>query len=464
MTVDQVYVAAPGLACVIMVLWLWMTLWDRDQRIPFFDVGIFCALATLVYSVYPLFNYWVDGLQFGPLSDERLQSYNISPAELGFFHLRHVLYLFSFIVVYSVFRGRGAVETGHVGTPSHSAQWIIVLFFLSLTGYFFLLQLMTGANYNTSYESEVYVNNVAAFEDLPVLLLQISSKLAGILFLSKLALLFIVVSRCRQRKWLIVLLLWVTAEIVQAIYIKGGRTGLVLFLMATGLLYHRMIKPLTMKTLMALGTILLTGFIFMGLFRVYFDFAEMRFDLSRANAGIFSGNNEFQALLGTAYDVLQMKESGAKLPWYLYINDIITILPPQQIMPFEKVSASEWYLREIGMSGIGQGLMWGVITQSIVGLDWLELALRGALLGYILARFHRWYMKRQDGFLETLLYMFICLKVYYTFRDTTLSLLSNLVWEVIPFYILLRMGTAIFYFKQDKPPGQRIVISSPTMR
>ena len=55
-------------------------------------------------------------------------------------------------------------------------------------------------------------------------------------------------------------------------------------------------------------------------------------------------------------------------------------------MPFEKVAASEWYLREIGMSGTGQGFMWGVISQSIVGLDWLELALRGAILGYILAQ------------------------------------------------------------------------------
>ncbi len=110
MTTDQRYVAAPGIVCVILVLWLWMTLWDRDKLIPFFDVGIFCALVTLVYTVYPLVNYWVDGLQFGFLSDNRLRQHNPSPAELGFFHLRHVLYLFSFVVFYSVFRGRRPVE------------------------------------------------------------------------------------------------------------------------------------------------------------------------------------------------------------------------------------------------------------------------------------------------------------------------------------------------------------------
>ena len=110
MTSDEVYISAPALACVIIVLWLWLMLWDRDQKIPFFDVGVICALATLVYTVYPLVNYWVNGLQFGFLSDNRLQQYDILPEELGFFHLRHVLYLFSFVVVYSVFRGRGPVK------------------------------------------------------------------------------------------------------------------------------------------------------------------------------------------------------------------------------------------------------------------------------------------------------------------------------------------------------------------
>ncbi len=69
MSADERYVAGPGLACIIIVLWLWVTLWERDKKIPFFDVGIFCALATLFYTVYPLVNYWVDGLQFGLLSD-----------------------------------------------------------------------------------------------------------------------------------------------------------------------------------------------------------------------------------------------------------------------------------------------------------------------------------------------------------------------------------------------------------
>ncbi|MBE9525085.1 MAG: hypothetical protein IMY76_08290 [Chloroflexi bacterium] len=464
MTTDERYVAAPGFTCVVMVLWLWMTLWDRDHEIPFFDVGVFCALATLVYTVYPLVNYWVDGLQFDFLADSRLQSYRILPAELGFFHLRHVLYLFSFVVFYVLFRGRGAIQVGNVSTPSRSTQHVIVLFFLLFIGYFFLLGILTGANYS----AETYGERIAIWVDvtstMPLLLLQISGKLTGILFVVKLALLLIVVSRCRQKKWLVILLVWVTAEIIQTFILKGGRSGLVLFLMATALLYHRMIKHLSMKFLITSGASLFIFFIFLGFYRAYIDFASLQAALSQANAGIFSGSNEFQASLGTAYDVLQRKIAGADLPWYLYINDFITILPPQQLMPFEKVSASEWYLREIGISGTGQGLMWGVISQSIVGLDWIEVALRGALLGYILARFHRWYLKHQSGFLATFFYVFICLKVYYTFRDTTFSLLANLVWEIIPFYILLRLGVALLSQPRSGAPAMRIAMSPRNLK
>ena len=438
MTTDERYVAAPGLTCIVMVLWLWMVLWERDEKIPFIDVGMFCALATLVYTVYPLVNFWVDGLQFGLLSDNRLHAFDPLPIDIGVFHLRHVLYLFSFVCCYAVFRDHGSIDIGNINIPNHSHRKVIFTFFLLLTGYFLLLQLITGVNYNTSYEPDAFSKNMDAISSLPLIVLQISSKLGGILFLFKLALLFIVVNRYNENLWRNILLLWLSAEIIQTFMLKGSRTGLVLILMATALFYHRMIRALSIKFLITSGVLLFSFFIFLGLYRSYENLISLQTDLSQEKGGGLSGSNEFQSLLGTAYDVNQLKEAGAYLPWYLYINDISTILPPQQFMPFEKVAASEWYLREIGHSGTGVGLMWGVISQSIVGLDWLELALRGAVLGYILGRFHNWYLKHQSGFLETLVYVYFCLKVYNTFRDTTFIFLANLVWEVIPFYIVLR--------------------------
>ena len=217
----------------------------------------------------------------------------------------------------------------------------------------------------------------------------------------------------------------IALEIIQTFCIKGARTGLVLFILAAALFFHRMIKPLSMKFLSVMGALIFVSFIFFGFYRSYADFSYMKANLSHSNSSMFSGNNEFQALLGTEYDVYQRKKAGSALPWYLYINDFIAVLPPQQLMPFEKVPARDWYIQEIGLSGTGLGLMWGVITQSIIGFDWWELFIRGAILGYLLAWFHRWYVKRQSGFLETLLYAYFCLIIYNTFRDTTFALFAK---------------------------------------
>ncbi len=439
MTPDERYVAAPGFACVIIVLWLCMSLWDSDQQIPFFDIGIICAAATLIYTIYPLLNYWSDGLQFGSSADFRLSLFCISPAELGFFHLRHVLYLTFFVVSYSSFRGKGTPGCGNVGGLDRHAAHVIIFCLLVLTGYFYVLNLMTGVTYDFGYEEESFTHHVDSLTHMPLLLLQISHKLHGLLFVFKLSLLMVVFNKLKSKKWQCVLFLWIVAEIVQCVMIKGARTDLVLFLGGIALLYHRMIKPFNAKALLALGSIVFFLFIFMGLYRSYYSLGDMQSSLSRSDAPVLSATNEFQSLLGTSYSVLRMRETGVTFPWYLYLNDFITILPPQQILPFRKVAAPDWYLEEIGLSGSGIGLMWGVISQSIVGLDWFELAFRGLLLGYILARLHRWYLKRKSGFMETFIYMFFCLRVYYTFRDTTFSPLADLVWAIIPFYLILFM-------------------------
>ena len=437
-TSDERYVALPGFACLLMVLWLWMTLWYQDQKIPFFDIGIFCSLATLIYTVYPLMNYWAGGMQFGELSDSRLVSFKITPVELGLFHIRHMIYLLSFIVFYSNFRRRSVIKVGNVIGPNSATRYGIITCFLALTAYFSLFQVLTGVNVNASYEHlEKNMNNMLS---LPLVVTQLTGKLAGILFLFKLGFLLIIVRRSKEKKWLIILLVWVLVELIGAILVKGARTGAILILLATLLFYHRMIKPFTMSKLFAFSMLLLSVFIFAGLYRVYDNLGALKGDLLQTQGGVFAATNEFQALLGTAYDVMQRKIDNAYLPLYLNFNDVMSVLPPQQLLPFIKTPASEWYLQEIGQSKTGVGYMWGVISQSIVGFGLWELSLRGAFLGYVLARFHNWYLNHQVEFLATVVYVYFCLKVYYTFRETTGSLLTNLVWEVIPFLILLHVS------------------------
>ena len=88
-------VAFPGIAALNIALILAVKLWEREKVLPVFDVGMWCVMTSLLYTIIPLVNYIVSDLRFGLLSDSRLIRYQPSPAELGGFHWRHVLYLLS---------------------------------------------------------------------------------------------------------------------------------------------------------------------------------------------------------------------------------------------------------------------------------------------------------------------------------------------------------------------------------
>jgi hypothetical protein len=52
-------------------------------------------------------------------------------------------------------------------------------------------------------------------------------------------------------------------------------------------------------------------------------------------------------------------------------------------------------------------------------------------------------VRRQQGFYETLLYVYLCIRAYYTFRDSTFGITANLVWEVLPAYLAIRIVRAV---------------------
>jgi hypothetical protein len=449
---EQRFVAAPALACMVIALWAAVTLWDRDRSVPLFDIGFLCIFATFVYSVFPLLNYWLHGFQFGSLSDSRLAAYAPGMEDIGKFHFRHVLYLFSLAVFYVGFRGRGRIRTGNVEPAPATTQYTVVVLFVALLLFFFTLRLTTGITFHSSYEATAFSNKIEAFSSAPLWLVQISGKLAGIQSVLKLALLYIVVSRCRRRGWRLILILWVAVEVIQPMLVLGQRSGMMFFLLTTVLLYHRLVRPLSFKALAMVGSAVFVLFMFLGFYRSFQDLTALRSDVVAADTSVLARTNEFQSLLGTAYDVAQRKAAGATLPWYLYINDFVDVLPPQQLLPFEKVPAAEWYLREIGRSGTGEGYMWGVIAQAIVGLDWIELAVRGSILGLVLAWLHRWYRRRQSGFMETFMYMYLCIIIFSTFRNTTGSFLANIVWELIPFYFITTLGAMLLSKQRPRRP------------
>lgn len=436
---DRLYVCTSILLCLWIFSTLFLYLWQIDGRPPIIDIGILCALSTTIYAVYPIVNYWVGGLEFGVLSDGRLSRFNITPQELFDFELNNIIYLFSFCFIYAWLRKPGRLLSSNyqtVPTPFFKNTILVLiplyLFVIAISIYY------QTSFLNPSYVADTYDGYTSTMNSLPLFLRQLINKALPLITLSKLALLFFLVSRLKNRYIYIVLISWFIIELVVIIVNKGGRSGFIFFVISILLYYHFLIKEIDLKYYIFMSIIGLFCFNLLGFYRTGLNFNES-VDFSSFLVFNFSVGNEFQSMLGTAYDVYLRKLSGVDIPTYLYFNDFMAVLPPQQLLPFEKISASEWYLRELGISGTGQGYMWGVVTQSIIGGGWLELALRGLILAFILAKYHNFFIRHQRNYLVTFFYIYLCVRIYYTYRDTTFAFLPILLWEVLPFYLFLKL-------------------------
>jgi hypothetical protein len=387
-----------------------------------------CALATSAYTVFPLVNFIAGGLKFSTLSDSRLQFWQPTAPQLGAFHWRHVLYLSCFSVMYFFTRGRQEAVRRSLNMPDRKTLWVILVLLLSLLGYFASLRAFLGWDPNLVYKG-IVPNTVVR---LPLFVRQITNYFGQWLFICKLALLVILVQLSPRLLSKIILALWLGAEVLVAALRLGARTQIVLLVMAAGLLCHRFWKPFKLRVVMPLGLLSLTGFLLFGAMRARIDrdSLSIRVLLSKAN--------EFQSMLGTSYDLYRRVERDTvEVPRVLYVSEL-TMLVPQQICPFPKVDPSQWYRQVIGLREAGVGFCFGVVSQAILGLGWLELALRGILLGCILGKIHRWYVRHSARFLHTVFYLWLCLSVYNTFRASTLSLGPFLIYGIVPVFLLIK--------------------------
>jgi hypothetical protein len=448
MTPEQRYVALPALAAIIIGLVSLVILRNRDGVFPFFEIGTLTIMATLAYTLIPLLGYLASGLTWNALSDSRLYTLNATPKEVGAIAWRYVVYFLGFAMVYVIRRGNISALRSPLRDPDRQVVVSMVKLIGILLIYFLGIMVVYEYNYWHSYQE--LEKTEAALKQMPLLIQQVSAHLFGVFNLLKLGMIIFLLARWHQKRYRYILYIWLVAELVFTVAIMGARTNLALLLLAVPLVYHRLVKPFKLSTAALLGCLLLIAVLLFGFAR---DFSRSETELPvsanvldlRTAQGLLAMNNEFQVLFGNAFHMKYMKESNSlgKIPTAMYFNDLVRGIP-QQFLPYEKVEGSGWYLERIGLSNRGIGMMFGGITQSILGWDWLELVLRGAALGFIFALVHRWYVRRSSSFWMTLLYLWLCLFCYYTVRDTTFSFVWVTVQRFVILIALVKLATMVF--------------------
>jgi hypothetical protein len=313
--------------------------------------------------------------------------------------------------------------------PSKSLISLIMCGYLIISLYFSILYFTTNIGFRTGYgdESDILYG--------PLWLQQINGKLADINFLLLISIIATITFYIKNKIIFISILFIILTKIISNLIYPGSRGELISLLFLV-LIFYNLFHGLSVRKMVFQLTIIFILFMFIGAYRSFENFSDMSVAMNQFNV-IGSANNEFQSILGTSLHVNEFLKAGIEIPKILFFNDFLPLLPPQQFLPFHKLSGAEWYLIQIDQNNSGAGFMWSVISQSLIGFGYIEIIIRGLLLGWFLAMTHRWYQRRRLKFIPNIIYVFICLNTLWTFRDTTGAILWSIFWAIIPFVVVL---------------------------
>jgi hypothetical protein len=120
-------------------------------------------------------------------------------------------------------------------------------------------------------------------------------------------------------------------------------------------------------------------------------------------------------------------------------SDLLALIP-QQVSPIPKLSPADWYVQTYfpGFAAAGGGLVFGTIPESIVSDGALGIVWRSALLGLALGRFHAWVSPATGRLWPMVLYVWVTVSVYLSFRASTFVLLGLLFYRFVP--VVLAVG------------------------
>jgi hypothetical protein len=226
----------------------------------------------------------------------------------------------------------------------------------------------------------------------------------------------------------------------------GSRTYAALFALGVILLWHRIVAPIPVRTIVLAGLVSLVGLTLFALIRTFGgSFAAVQL----ADSRIWTAQNDFQTMFASAFDIDRVVHSGriVGVPPTVYFSDLFLLIP-SQLLPFPKIEPSAWYYGQINAS---VSAMFGMMAQGVIGFGWVEMALRGAFMGWLYNALHRLYVKNAASFWMTLLYCYACVWCHYSFRSTMLWPAYFLVYEFLPVMILVRGLRALFLRLATKP-------------
>lgn len=427
---DARLVVAPVAATMLCIWWFYSGLERRGDSAPLGDVGAWYVAIVSLYAIIPVLVYIALGMQYTPLNDNRAFGLQPPPPEIARIAWMHAVHLVVFSAVYIATYGKRLPPPPRVASVPPG---VLVVSLVALFAGSFITVIFTAGSGGPATYAEGYARIAA----LPLVVRQFLRLYNGIEFALTLIVFVALFERYERYRWLI----WgyLAFRILTVTTFVGSRTELFVPLLISLVLYHLQVRPIRRRTAITLAIIALSGFMALGVLRAFQAIVSGSFTMGTTGG-------EFEALFTNAIDIDMKSQQGqiGPIPLSFLVADLFAPIP-SQMLPFEKVDLSVWYLQTFYPGAIesGGGLAFGIIPQSIIGFGWIDLVMRSALLGFVFGRIHNYYRRHGSGFWVTVFYVWILLWSYQSFRNSTFALLPFVFQWLIPAILFVELSRAL---------------------
>ncbi len=389
----------------------------REGRIEIFDSGLILIGITTLYSSFPLFSLAMNGFEITPLVDNRLKEHAVTASEMGAFAWNHVVYLLSLSFSYLYFRPRKKnidFNNQNLNTISPAEILIGFIFMIILSLYQVLIPIIFG-------------------DSQPYFIKQLTNNFASLFFVMSIWFFAVTLIKRDNSLFRLALVIYLLFEFTKLLLGMSGRTWFALHVIAFALIYHRVIRPFSTKEILFFAPTFIIVFLLFGFI------ATGQVSVISAGVGFLTGNEEFTAIFSTAYDIHMLQSLGTldEIPLAVLTFDINNLIP-SQLLPFEKIAQTDWYLIEKGLQDDGVGLGFGAIAQGVIGLGKIDLFLRGIITGAFFAYLHKLVNKDSINLWTLVLYIFLAINCYQTVRAGTGYILYFIIYQYLPCFLLIR--------------------------
>jgi len=411
--IENFQILLPSIVAIGIFLCFSLWLRFRLQDSVFGEIGFIYLAFALAYTVFPAYGFLtLDYLSSG-IGVPILETLKPDEGELSVHLWRHVLFIAAIGSGYLLFRARNTPKFTFKNS-SDAGKPIIYLLFVSIA-----LSVITL--WALSAPVDTYIANYTKYEHLSWLGLRVVTictavKTDGTFVL--LSILFRDYQRYRLYIWPFVVLR-AGLEVLNSL---GSRIDAFFILTASALLYHYLVKRITLKR----------GFVIAVAFGLVFSAIEVvRFvelDRSVLEDTVLQGRGmpagELGAVFVPGFHLYAERANGTLPPveWPVFFNDFISIIP---FAGDTKWNPMYWYADNYFPGALVPPVTVGPIAMSALWGGETVLLVEGLINGILFAYLMRWFARNADKWQVTSIYAFC-------YSTCIMCLKYSILWHLAP--------------------------------